>query len=165
MSHNVIHHQHISNVRVRCVIRYHRFVISYKQKAMYGLISRVFWCKFNIFLICVPVFRPISVDAKLQMNPRSDVDFSCPKTDLTVNLSEVAIELNRLQVRVRELWKEWGNGDNVNSEKMNICRIPKWWHCFSYLPSSCLSSMLVSWSCWDPCTWCHATCRTGSTDP
>lgn len=34
------------------------------------------------------------------MNPRSDVDFSSPKVDLTVNLSEVAIELNRLQVGV-----------------------------------------------------------------
>eukprot|EP00066_Takifugu_rubripes_P024587 XP_011613853.1 PREDICTED: vacuolar protein sorting-associated protein 13A [Takifugu rubripes] len=50
------------------------------------------------------IFRPISVDAKLQMNPRSDVDFSSPKTDLTVNLSEVAIELNRSQyVSVLEL--------------------------------------------------------------
>uniref|UniRef100_H3C456 Vacuolar protein sorting 13 homolog A n=1 Tax=Tetraodon nigroviridis TaxID=99883 RepID=H3C456_TETNG len=50
------------------------------------------------------IFRPISVDAKLQMNPRSDVDFSRPKTDLTVNLSEVAIELNRLQyVSILEL--------------------------------------------------------------
>lgn len=32
------------------------------------------------------------------MNPRSDVDFSSPKVDLMVNLSEVAIELNRPQV-------------------------------------------------------------------
>ena len=51
--------------------------------------------------MCALVFRPISVDAKLQMNPRSDVDFSYPKTDLTVNLSEVAIELNRLQVGIK----------------------------------------------------------------
>lgn len=43
------------------------------------------------------IFRPISADAKLRMNPRSDVDFSSPKVDLTVNLSEVAIELNRPQ--------------------------------------------------------------------
>uniref|UniRef100_A0A7N6BFF1 Vacuolar protein sorting 13 homolog A n=1 Tax=Anabas testudineus TaxID=64144 RepID=A0A7N6BFF1_ANATE len=43
------------------------------------------------------VFRPISADAKLRMNPRSDVDFSSPKVDLMVNLSEVAIELNRPQ--------------------------------------------------------------------
>nr|XP_046243502.1 vacuolar protein sorting-associated protein 13A isoform X2 [Scatophagus argus] len=43
------------------------------------------------------IFRPISADAKLQMNPRSDVDFSSPKVDLTVNLSEVAFELNRPQ--------------------------------------------------------------------
>lgn len=34
------------------------------------------------------------------MNPRSDVDFSSPKLDLMVNLSEVAIELNRPQVGV-----------------------------------------------------------------
>uniref|UniRef100_A0A3Q3WPE0 Uncharacterized protein n=1 Tax=Mola mola TaxID=94237 RepID=A0A3Q3WPE0_MOLML len=43
------------------------------------------------------IFRPISADAKLRMNPRSDVDFSSPKVDLTVNLSEVAFELNRAQ--------------------------------------------------------------------
>ncbi|TKS78631.1 Vacuolar protein sorting-associated protein 13A [Collichthys lucidus] len=43
------------------------------------------------------IFRPISADAKLKMNPRSDVDFSSPKLDLMVNLSEVAIELNRPQ--------------------------------------------------------------------
>lgn len=34
------------------------------------------------------------------MNPRSDVDFSSPKVDLMVNLSEVAFELNRSQVGV-----------------------------------------------------------------
>ncbi|XP_074493929.1 intermembrane lipid transfer protein VPS13A isoform X2 [Sebastes fasciatus] len=43
------------------------------------------------------IFRPISAGAKLRMNPRSDVDFSFPKVDLMVNLSEVAIELNRPQ--------------------------------------------------------------------
>ncbi|XP_058492942.1 vacuolar protein sorting-associated protein 13A isoform X2 [Solea solea] len=43
------------------------------------------------------IFRPISADAKLRMNPRSDVDFSSPKLDLMVNLCEVAIELNRSQ--------------------------------------------------------------------
>ncbi|XP_063754200.1 vacuolar protein sorting-associated protein 13A isoform X1 [Eleginops maclovinus] len=43
------------------------------------------------------IFRPISAAAKLRMNPRSDVDFSSPKVDLMVNLSEVAIELNRPQ--------------------------------------------------------------------
>ncbi|XP_070690657.1 intermembrane lipid transfer protein VPS13A [Pempheris klunzingeri] len=43
------------------------------------------------------IFRPISADAKLRMNPRSDVDFSSPKVDLMVNLNEVAIELNRPQ--------------------------------------------------------------------
>lgn len=43
------------------------------------------------------IFRPITAAAKLKMNPRSDVDFSSPKVDLVVNLSEVAIELNRPQ--------------------------------------------------------------------
>uniref|UniRef100_A0A3B3Z2I0 Vacuolar protein sorting 13 homolog A n=1 Tax=Poecilia mexicana TaxID=48701 RepID=A0A3B3Z2I0_9TELE len=43
------------------------------------------------------LFRPISANAKLRMNPRSDVDFSSPKVDLMVNLSEVAIELNKPQ--------------------------------------------------------------------
>ncbi|XP_077417334.1 intermembrane lipid transfer protein VPS13A isoform X1 [Vanacampus margaritifer] len=43
------------------------------------------------------IFRPISADAKLCMNPRSDMDFSSPKIDLMVNLSEVAIELNKPQ--------------------------------------------------------------------
>ncbi|XP_068995248.1 intermembrane lipid transfer protein VPS13A isoform X2 [Embiotoca jacksoni] len=43
------------------------------------------------------IFCPISADAKLRMNPRSDVDFSFPKMDLMVNLCEVAIELNRPQ--------------------------------------------------------------------
>ncbi|XP_029999909.1 intermembrane lipid transfer protein VPS13A isoform X2 [Sphaeramia orbicularis] len=43
------------------------------------------------------IFRPITADAKLKMNPRSDVDHSSPKVDLMVNLSEVAIELNRPQ--------------------------------------------------------------------
>ncbi|XP_023658646.1 intermembrane lipid transfer protein VPS13A isoform X2 [Paramormyrops kingsleyae] len=43
------------------------------------------------------IFRPISANAKLRMNPRSDVDFSSPKVDLVVNLPEVAIKLNRPQ--------------------------------------------------------------------
>ncbi|KAM4616365.1 intermembrane lipid transfer protein VPS13A [Polymixia lowei] len=43
------------------------------------------------------IFRPITADARLRMNPRSDVDFSSPKVDLVVNLREVAIELNRPQ--------------------------------------------------------------------
>ncbi|XP_077456591.1 intermembrane lipid transfer protein VPS13A isoform X1 [Stigmatopora argus] len=43
------------------------------------------------------ILRPISAGAKLCMNPRSDVDFSSPKVDLMVSISEVAIELNRPQ--------------------------------------------------------------------
>lgn len=62
------------------------------------------------------------MDAKLQMNPRSDVDFSCPKTDLTVNLSEVAIELNRLQVCIRYMGFEKSEGLESHGiyKKMNI---------------------------------------------
>uniref|UniRef100_A0A8C6Q4L2 Vacuolar protein sorting 13 homolog A n=1 Tax=Nothobranchius furzeri TaxID=105023 RepID=A0A8C6Q4L2_NOTFU len=51
----------------------------------------------SIWFCWSTVFRPISADAKLRMNPRSDVDFSSPKVDLMVNLREVAIELNRPQ--------------------------------------------------------------------
>ncbi|KAJ8005978.1 hypothetical protein DPEC_G00123500 [Dallia pectoralis] len=43
------------------------------------------------------IFRPITANAKLRMNPRSDVNFSSPKVDLVVNLIEVAVELNRPQ--------------------------------------------------------------------
>ncbi|XP_014027654.1 vacuolar protein sorting-associated protein 13A isoform X1 [Salmo salar] len=43
------------------------------------------------------IFRPITANAKLSMNPRSDVNFSSPKVDLVVNLREVAVELNRPQ--------------------------------------------------------------------
>ncbi|XP_028980284.2 vacuolar protein sorting-associated protein 13A isoform X3 [Esox lucius] len=43
------------------------------------------------------IFRPITANAKLRMNPRSDVNFSSPKVDLVVNLREVAVELNRPQ--------------------------------------------------------------------
>ena len=39
------------------------------------------------------------------MNPRSDVDFSSPKVDLMVHLSEVAIELNRPQVSLCVVYK------------------------------------------------------------
>ncbi|XP_052420043.1 vacuolar protein sorting-associated protein 13A isoform X3 [Carassius gibelio] len=50
------------------------------------------------------IFRPISANAKLRMNPRSDVDFSSPKVDLVVNLPEVAVELSRPQyVSILEL--------------------------------------------------------------
>uniref|UniRef100_M4ASG1 Chorein N-terminal domain-containing protein n=1 Tax=Xiphophorus maculatus TaxID=8083 RepID=M4ASG1_XIPMA len=51
----------------------------------------------NVNSIGFTFFRPISANAKLRMNPRSDVDFSSPKVDLMVNLSEVAIELNKPQ--------------------------------------------------------------------
>uniref|UniRef100_A0A4W4DQU0 Vacuolar protein sorting 13 homolog A n=1 Tax=Electrophorus electricus TaxID=8005 RepID=A0A4W4DQU0_ELEEL len=50
------------------------------------------------------IFRPISANAKLRMNPRSDVDFSSPKVDLVVHLPEVAVELSRPQyVSILEL--------------------------------------------------------------
>uniref|UniRef100_A0A8C1ZQ45 Vacuolar protein sorting 13 homolog A n=1 Tax=Cyprinus carpio TaxID=7962 RepID=A0A8C1ZQ45_CYPCA len=55
-------------------------------------------------LVGSSVFRPISANAKLRMNPRSDVDFSSPKVDLVVNLPEVAVELSRPQyVSILEL--------------------------------------------------------------
>ncbi|XP_030622854.1 intermembrane lipid transfer protein VPS13A [Chanos chanos] len=43
------------------------------------------------------IFRPISANAKLRMNPRSDIDHFAPKVDLVVNLPEVAVVLNRPQ--------------------------------------------------------------------
>ncbi|KAB0368817.1 hypothetical protein FD755_019851, partial [Muntiacus reevesi] len=43
------------------------------------------------------VFRPISANAKLQMNRRSDFDFSAPKIDLGVELHDITIELNKPQ--------------------------------------------------------------------
>uniref|UniRef100_A0A8C1UD56 Vacuolar protein sorting 13 homolog A n=1 Tax=Cyprinus carpio TaxID=7962 RepID=A0A8C1UD56_CYPCA len=59
---------------------------------------------FGFFCFFALVFRPISANAKLRMNPRSDVDFSSPKVDLVVNLPEVAVELSRPQyVSILEL--------------------------------------------------------------
>uniref|UniRef100_I3MC21 Vacuolar protein sorting 13 homolog A n=1 Tax=Ictidomys tridecemlineatus TaxID=43179 RepID=I3MC21_ICTTR len=43
------------------------------------------------------VFRPISAKAKLQMNRRSDFDFSDPKINLEVELHSIAIEFNKPQ--------------------------------------------------------------------
>lgn len=43
------------------------------------------------------VFRPISAKAKLQMNRRSDSDFSAPKINLDVELHDIAFELNKPQ--------------------------------------------------------------------
>ncbi|XP_069332475.1 intermembrane lipid transfer protein VPS13A isoform X2 [Eulemur rufifrons] len=43
------------------------------------------------------VFRPISSNAKLQMNRRSDFDFSAPKINLDVELHNIAIEFNKPQ--------------------------------------------------------------------
>uniref|UniRef100_A0A673UTW3 Vacuolar protein sorting 13 homolog A n=1 Tax=Suricata suricatta TaxID=37032 RepID=A0A673UTW3_SURSU len=43
------------------------------------------------------LFRPISANAKLQMNRRSDFDFSAPKINLEVELHEIAIEFNKPQ--------------------------------------------------------------------
>uniref|UniRef100_A0A8C6HGY3 Vacuolar protein sorting 13A n=1 Tax=Mus spicilegus TaxID=10103 RepID=A0A8C6HGY3_MUSSI len=43
------------------------------------------------------VFRPISASAKLQMNRRSDFDFSDPKINLAVDLHTIAIEFNKPQ--------------------------------------------------------------------
>ncbi|XP_043819430.1 vacuolar protein sorting-associated protein 13A isoform X1 [Dromiciops gliroides] len=43
------------------------------------------------------VFRPISAQAKLHMNLRTDLDFSTPKMDLDIKLQDIGIELNKLQ--------------------------------------------------------------------
>uniref|UniRef100_A0A4X1W2B7 Vacuolar protein sorting 13 homolog A n=1 Tax=Sus scrofa TaxID=9823 RepID=A0A4X1W2B7_PIG len=43
------------------------------------------------------VFRPISANGKLQMNRRSDFDFSAPKINLDVELHDIAIEFNKSQ--------------------------------------------------------------------
>ncbi|XP_038435469.1 intermembrane lipid transfer protein VPS13A isoform X2 [Canis lupus baileyi] len=43
------------------------------------------------------VFRPISANAKLQMNRRSDFDFSAPKINLDVELHDIAVEFNKPQ--------------------------------------------------------------------
>uniref|UniRef100_A0A669Q3C3 Vacuolar protein sorting 13 homolog A n=1 Tax=Phasianus colchicus TaxID=9054 RepID=A0A669Q3C3_PHACC len=43
------------------------------------------------------LFRPISAEAKLLMNPRSDIDFSTPKMDLDIDIKDVAVEFNKPQ--------------------------------------------------------------------
>ncbi|KAG8519832.1 Vacuolar protein sorting-associated protein 13A, partial [Galemys pyrenaicus] len=43
------------------------------------------------------VFHPISANAKLQMNRRSDFDFSAPKINLEVELHDISIQFNKLQ--------------------------------------------------------------------
>ncbi|NP_001094445.2 intermembrane lipid transfer protein VPS13A [Rattus norvegicus] len=43
------------------------------------------------------VFRPISANAKLQMNRRSDFDFSDPKINLDIELHTIVIEFNKPQ--------------------------------------------------------------------
>ncbi|KAI5278319.1 Vacuolar Protein Sorting-Associated Protein 13A [Manis pentadactyla] len=49
------------------------------------------------------VFRPISANAKLQMNRRSDFDFSDPKINLDVELHDIAIEFNKPQELEKKL--------------------------------------------------------------
>ncbi|XP_078070643.1 intermembrane lipid transfer protein VPS13A isoform X2 [Mustelus asterias] len=43
------------------------------------------------------IFQPLSAKAKLEMNPRAEVDFASPKMNLQVNLQDIAIELKRPQ--------------------------------------------------------------------
>ncbi|XP_032873462.1 vacuolar protein sorting-associated protein 13A isoform X1 [Amblyraja radiata] len=43
------------------------------------------------------IFQPISAKAKLEMNPRAEVDFASPKINMEVNLQDISIELNRPQ--------------------------------------------------------------------
>lgn len=51
---------------------------------------------FNLYYFSV--FRPISANAKLQMNRRSDFDFSDPKINLDIELHTIVIEFNKPQV-------------------------------------------------------------------
>lgn len=44
------------------------------------------------------MFRPLSVNARLQLSRRSDFDFSDPKINLDVELHNIAIEFNKPQV-------------------------------------------------------------------
>ncbi|XP_072137655.1 intermembrane lipid transfer protein VPS13A isoform X1 [Mobula birostris] len=43
------------------------------------------------------IFQPISAKAKLEMNPRAEVDFASPKVNLEVDLQSITIELKRPQ--------------------------------------------------------------------
>ncbi|XP_069786597.1 intermembrane lipid transfer protein VPS13A isoform X2 [Narcine bancroftii] len=43
------------------------------------------------------IFQPISAKAKLEMNPRAEVDFASPKVNLEVNLQDITVELKRPQ--------------------------------------------------------------------
>uniref|UniRef100_UPI00398E4939 intermembrane lipid transfer protein VPS13A isoform X2 n=1 Tax=Pristiophorus japonicus TaxID=55135 RepID=UPI00398E4939 len=43
------------------------------------------------------IFQPLSAKAKLEMNPRAEVDFASPKMKLEVNLQDIAIELKKPQ--------------------------------------------------------------------
>ena len=59
------------------------------------------WKKLNLIfknLCYFPVFRPISANAKLQMNRGLDFDFSAPKISLDVELHDITIEFNKPQV-------------------------------------------------------------------
>uniref|UniRef100_A0A671EWW7 Vacuolar protein sorting 13 homolog A n=1 Tax=Rhinolophus ferrumequinum TaxID=59479 RepID=A0A671EWW7_RHIFE len=72
------------------------FYVNNYDESLYRLKSGV------VFENIVPegydfVFRPISANAKLQMNRRSDFDFSAPKINLDVELHDIAIEFNKPQ--------------------------------------------------------------------
>lgn len=59
------------------------------------------------------------------MNPRSDLDFSSPKVDLMVNLSEVAIELNKPQVGSVIVCAQYFNDVQHGNEGVRAMRL----HC------------------------------------
>uniref|UniRef100_A0A8C3L0T2 Vacuolar protein sorting 13 homolog A n=1 Tax=Chrysolophus pictus TaxID=9089 RepID=A0A8C3L0T2_CHRPC len=74
----------------------------YKESLYYVLFMGILKnsCPFYFFPfinMCFSVFRPISAEAKLLMNPRSDIDFSTPKMDLDINIKDVAVEFNKPQ--------------------------------------------------------------------
>ncbi|GCC25095.1 hypothetical protein chiPu_0003500 [Chiloscyllium punctatum] len=43
------------------------------------------------------IFQPLSAQAKLEMNPRAEVDFASPKMNFQVNIQDIAIEIKRPQ--------------------------------------------------------------------
>ncbi|XP_044533949.1 vacuolar protein sorting-associated protein 13A [Gracilinanus agilis] len=77
------------NVKAR-MFHQHDSVISL-ESLKYGIITDVVPEGYDF------VFHPISAQAKLGMNRRTDLDFSSPKINLEVEVHNIGIELNKLQ--------------------------------------------------------------------
>lgn len=53
-----------------------------------------------LFVLCSPaVFRPIFAFAKMIINPTAEMELTMPKLDLHLEVQDIAIEMNRGQVR------------------------------------------------------------------